>query len=512
MGRTTLGLDVRMTLLPRFVPPPKESGAGSEVPPVLVITSEGPAMRMLEAEVTLVSKKEAGGGLDDPEYTLTPPRGLSPLTALAPLLLPVLMVAICVSGAESAEDSRMGVGADGAAGLVVVGVVVVMVDVAGLIGCRWGRGFTVEGRPRLFHPSGVTIVLPTIFLVWRSCVGGRAGEGDGAAAVVMVAVMVDGEGMEGLGNFGATSFSTFPVMLLKTNPEVMRPVAVSLSLCRRIGLPPGPDSCWGESVPSGASSGGGGVAWRRRTSLVEEVEEEEVECCCRILLNLCRESGAMEPRAMVVTEDWWREVDVAETPPPPPLPLSLMSSACSSEARSGGARLVEKVGKEEEGEEVEEEEGEDVEVDETGGANFILGYLLESTFLKYFCFCSPTLILPDGELVGTSGVEVGLGYGARVGVPGAVSPPPNITPAEDNADTPTGIFRPLFGMLIGVLGREILAGEKLAEPSTLPAENLRFLDKSLRPVRGGRGLVKAVVRDEEEEDEEEEEVVEEVKW
>ena len=55
--------------------------------------------------------------------------------------------------------------------------------------------------------------------------------------MVMVAVMVAGEGGPGLENFGETSFNTFPVRLLNTNPEAKRPAAAS---CGGVG------QGWGE--------------------------------------------------------------------------------------------------------------------------------------------------------------------------------------------------------------------------------------------------------------------------
>lgn len=80
---------------------------------------------------------------------------------------------------------------------------------------------------------------------------------------------------------------------------------------------------------------------------------------------------------------------------------------------------------------------------------------------------------------------------AEGGLPGAPSPP-TMTPAEMD-DNPTGILRLVLDMLIGVLGREILAGEKF-DPEESPTEltdSFLFRDSSLFDAAlGGRGLVK----------------------
>ena len=55
-----------------------------------------------------------------------------------------------------------------------------------------------------------------------------------------------------------------------------------------------------------------------------------------------------------------------------------------------------------------------------------------------------------------------------------------------------------------------MAGEKVGVSPAAPADSFLFLGASLLPVRGGRGLVKDVGREEEEEEEEVEEVREEL--
>lgn len=113
-GRTRRGLEVRITLplpLPPIMPPPllltppaltttepmlRERDSvealvvlpAAGTPRVLVMTMEGLAILTLEADVTLVSRKDAADVLGLPEYTLTPlllplplPRGLTALPA-----------------------------------------------------------------------------------------------------------------------------------------------------------------------------------------------------------------------------------------------------------------------------------------------------------------------------------------------------------------------------------------------------------------------------------------------
>lgn len=78
--------------------------------------------------------------------------------------------------------------------------------------CNKGRAF-VEGRPLLFQPIGVTIVLPTIFLAWRS--EELVEVVVTTVARVLVVDIVVGE------NMGGVSFSTFPDRLPSSSPVVI---------------------------------------------------------------------------------------------------------------------------------------------------------------------------------------------------------------------------------------------------------------------------------------------------
>lgn len=264
-GRTRRGLEVRMTLplpLPPTMPPPllltppaltttepilRERGSVEALvaqppggtPKVLVMTMEGLAILTLEAEVTLVNRKEAADVLGLPEYTLTPappPRGLTALPLKAAWLsvttslvdsrmevvmgvdslLPFTLMTplfpfACVPVAVGAPSPMMLLREALIARPLEVSDVSLVVEVVAVVVRVWSIGRDlVDGRPRLFQPTGVTMVLPTIFLACTSDAFGDVVMTVASDPVVVTVVV--GE------NMGGVSFNSFPVKLLNISP------------------------------------------------------------------------------------------------------------------------------------------------------------------------------------------------------------------------------------------------------------------------------------------------------